>query len=118
MDCKSQGWKLEELPRLLSERVFMAPGMEMCLTTPLLVSLVSSKRDVRRENTAVGKGLPPFQSYFAHARERRLALLLHVLSLGAEWAPHGRRAIMSTKRSVRLLNSQQRVRDKGNLTGS
>lgn len=85
---------------------------------PLLVSLVSSERDVRRENTAVGKGLPPFQSYFAHARERRLALLLHVLSLGAEWAPHGGRAIMSTKRSVRLLNSQQRVRDKGNLTGS
>lgn len=82
----------------------MAPGMEMCLTTTLLVLLLSSERDVRRENTAVGKGLPPFQSYFAHARERCLALLLHVLSLGAEWARHGHPASMSTKRSIRLLN--------------
>lgn len=35
---------------------------------------------------------------------------------GAEWALHGHPANMSTERSTRLFHSQQRVRDKENLT--
>lgn len=58
--------------------------------------------------------MSPFQNYCAHVRERHLALLLHVLFPGVEWDPCGQSAGMSTKRSVRLLNSWHRGRDKGN----
>lgn len=44
MDCKAEDWKLEKLPKLLLERVFMAPFMETYLTTALLVLLLSIEK--------------------------------------------------------------------------